>query len=136
MDIRVARDVGPLISLSKKGRKCLLGINRRRWAWVLHLLEGGVEVEGFTLKRENSQVLDGVVIEVSNESTSRAGFLSGTRRLDVVEFARFGTPQTITNAVDGALAASRTGLVSRVTVCDEDRVILHVGVIKIGDAGD
>ena len=113
MDIRVARDVGPLSSLCKKGRNCLFVINGRRWAWVLHLFEGGVEVDGFTLKRENSQVLDGVVIEVSNESTSRASFLSGTRRLDVVKLARFGTPQTVANAADGALAASRTGLVSR-----------------------
>ena len=85
MDIRVARDVGPLSSLCKKGRNCLFVINGRRWAWVLHLFEAGVEVDG----------------------------LSGTRRLDVVKLARFGTPQTVAHAVDGALAASRTGLVSR-----------------------
>ena len=136
MDIRVARDVGPLSSLCKKGRNCLFVINGRRWAWVLHLLEGGVEVDGFTLKRENSQVLDGVVIEVSNESTSSAGFLIGTRRLDVVKLAWFGTPQTVSNAVDGTLTAARTGFVSGVTLGNEDRIILHVGVIMISDAGD
>ena len=101
----------------------------------MHLLEGGVEVDGFTLKRENSQVLDGVVIEVSNESTSSAGFLIGTRRLDVVKLAWFGTPQTVSNAVNGTLTAARTGFVSWVTVGDEDRVILLVWVIKICGAG-
>ena len=62
-------------------------------------------------------------------------FLTGTRRLDVVKLAWFEHPQTVSNAVNGTLAAPRAGFVSRVTVVNEDRVILHVRVIKIGGAG-
>jgi len=112
VDIRVARDVGPLSSQGKKVINCFR-LTRRRWIvrgceGRVCLCEGRVEIDGFTLKRESSQALDRVVIEVSNESTSSACFLIGTRRLDVVELAWFGTPQTVSNAVDGALTASRT----------------------------
>ena len=60
----------------------------------MHLFEAGVEVDG----------------------------LSGTRRLDVVKLARFGTPQTVSNVVNGALTASRAWFVSRVALGIEDRV--------------
>ena len=87
------------------------------------------------MKRESSQALDRVVIEVRNKSTSSARFLIRTRRLDVVELAWFGTPQTVSNAVHGTLTAPRARFVSRGTVGNEDRVILHAWVIKIGGAG-
>ena len=111
VDIRVARDVGPLSSQGKKVINCWRLTGRR---WIVRgcegrvcLCEGRVEIDGFTLKRESSQALDRVVIEVRNKSTSSARFLIRTRRLDVVKLAWFGTPQTVSNEVNRTLAAPR-----------------------------
>ena len=95
MNVRFARNIGPLSSHRKKVTELLCLIDGRTGVWCCLrtvLFKRQIQIGRFTLEREHSKTIDCVAIEISNQSASAEDEAARERRGDLTlsNFPGFG----------------------------------------------